>query len=137
MNNFITELFKTETIYSEPLDNLKDILSIVSDDYLDILSYAHSLDRTKSRNEVLDNLHNSIVSNFKKTLLKFSKAELKSFNEFYNGIIDYSDKYVYLNLKKFLNLGFIYIFISKTGTYFHFVIPNELIFEFEELLKNS
>ncbi len=137
MSNFLLELFKDETIYSEPKEDLREILSLVSDEYLDILSFAHGLDTEKNREEILDDLHSSILLNFKKTLLKSNKDELKSFNEFYNGIIDYSDKYVYLNLKKFSNLGFVYIFISKTGTYFHFVIPKELLTEFEDLLKNS
>lgn len=137
MNNFITELFQKETIYSEPLADLRGILALVSEDYLDILTYAHSIDKTKNYDEILDELYNSIINNFKKALLKSSKDELKSFNDFYNGVVDYSDKYVYLNLKKFSNLGFLYIFISKTGTYFNFVIPDELLLQFDDLLKNS
>ena len=69
--------------------------------------------------------------------MKFNEIEHKSFNEFYMGIIDYSDENVYISLKEFSNLGFIFLFTENGGKLYNFRIPEEICEIYDELLKTT
>ena len=138
LSKIIKEFFKVETIDALPTGKIEDILNLVNDTYLEVMARNHQVDYDNlSMDDIKEELHNNILENFKATLMSFDKKELKSFNEFYQGIVDYSDEMVYVNLKKFLSLGFIFLFLSKSGGYFTFVMPDPLIDQFEELLRTS
>ncbi|WP_071025741.1 hypothetical protein [uncultured Peptoniphilus sp.] len=138
MSKIIMDFFKLETIDSIPTGNIPAVLNLVDDKYLEVMARNHKIDFDNlSLDDIKKDLHKAINNNFKDILLTFNKSELKSFNEFYQGIVDYSDEMVYINLKKFVSLGFIFLFLSKNGGYFDFVMPDELIVKFEDLLRNS
>lgn len=137
MSNFVKEFFKSETIYGKPEESLPNILERIEEEHLRILSTVHHIDVKKTRTEKINLLIENILNNFSTTLLSCDQEELKSFHEFYNGAVDYSNKYVYLHLKKFVQLGYIYLFTENDGRLFHFQIPVELCVQFEQLLQTS
>lgn len=138
LSKIIKEFFKAETIDALPTGKIEEALDLVNDIYLEVMAKNHDVDYDNlSMEDIKIQLHKKILENFKPTLMTFNKSELKSFNEFYQGIVDYSDEMVYVNLKKFLSLGFIFLFLSKSGGYFNFVVPDPLIQMFEELLQTS
>lgn len=138
MNDFLLKLFAVETINTLPMDRLYPILENIENDYLELMAKSYNLDLDNlSHVEKIAILNNTILNKFKENLLSFDEKEHKSFYDFYNGAVDYSDENVYVNMKKFTSLGLMYLFLSKSGTYFDFVIPNEIIDIYEELLKSS
>ena len=138
MSDFLLKLFKVESINKLPIDRLYPIVEALDQDQRKLIanSYEIGLEGLSEREEI-DAIHEMILSKFKDTLLSFDEKEHKSFYDFYNGTIDYGDENVYVNMKKFTSLGLMYLFLSKTGGYFNFVIPVELIEEYERLLKSS
>lgn len=138
MSDFLLKLFKVETINKLPIDRLYPIVEALDQDQRKLIasSYELGLEGLSEREEI-DAIHEMILSKFKDTLLSFDEKEHKSFYDFYNGTVDYGDENVYVNMKKFTSLGLMYLFLSKTGGYFNFVIPVELIEEYERLLKSS
>lgn len=138
MSDFLLKLFKIESINKLPIDRLYPIVEALDQDQRKLIasSYELGLEGLSEREEI-DAIHEMILSKFKDTLLSFDEKEHKSFYDFYNGTIDYGDENVYVNMKKFTSLGLMYLFLSKTGGYFNFVIPVELIEEYERLLKSS
>ena len=138
MSDFLLKLFKVESINKLPIDRLYPIVEALDQDQRKLIasSYELGLEGLSEREEV-DAIHEMILSKFKDTLLSFDEKEHKSFYDFYNGTVDYGDENVYVNMKKFTSLGLMYLFLSKTGGYFNFVIPVELIEEYERLLKSS
>ncbi|WP_454205802.1 hypothetical protein [Peptoniphilus sp. Marseille-Q6390] len=138
MSDFLLKLFKVESINKLPIDRLYPIVEALDQDQRKLIasSYELGLEGLSEREEV-DAIHEMILSKFKDTLLSFDEKEHKSFYDFYNGTVDYGDENVYVNMKKFTILGLMYLFLSKTGGYFNFVIPVELIEEYERLLKSS
>lgn len=138
MSDFLLKLFKVERINKLPIDRLYPIVEALDQDQRKLIasSYELGLEGLSEREEV-DAIHEMILSKFKDTLLSFDEKEHKSFYDFYNGTVDYGDENVYVNMKKFTSLGLMYLFLSKTGGYFNFVIPVELIEEYERLLKSS
>lgn len=138
MSDFLLKLFKVESINKLPIDRLYPIVEALDQDQRKLIasSYELGLEGLSEREEI-DAIHEMILSKFKDTLLSFDEKEHKSFYDFYNGTIDYGDENVYVNMKKFTSLGLMYLFLSKTGGYFNFVIPVELIEEYERLLKSS
>ena len=137
MSDFLLKLFKVETINKLPIDRLYPIVEALDQDQRKLIasSYELGLEGLSEREEI-DAIHEMILSKFKDTLLSFDEKEHKSFYDFYNGTVDYGDENVYVNMKKFTSLGLMYLFLSKTGGYFNFVIPVELIEEYERLLKS-
>lgn len=136
MANFVYEFFKNETIEHPVLDKLNEILQILSEDYLNSIAFNYGIESDKyTRNQIMDILNIKIVSEFKDRVTGFTPDEHKSFYEFYNGIIDYSNEMVYINLKKFSNLGLIYLFTDNGGKYYNFRIPEEICVIYEELLR--
>ena len=138
MSDFLLKLFKVESINKLPIDRLYHIVEALDQDQRKLIasSYELGLEGLSEREEI-DAIHEMILSKFKDTLLSFDEKEHKSFYDFYNGTVDYGDENVYVNMKKFTSLGLMYLFLSKTGGYFNFVIPVELIEEYESLLKSS
>ena len=138
MSDFLLKLFKVESINKLPIDRLYPIVEALDQDQRKLIasSYELGLEGLSEREEI-DEIHEVILSKFKDTLLSFDEKEHKSFYDFYNGTVDYGDENVYVNMKKFTSLGLMYLFLSKTGGYFNFVIPVELIEEYERLLKSS
>ena len=138
MSDFLLKLFKVESINKLPIDRLYPIVEALDQDQRKLIasSYELGLEGLSEREEI-DAIHKMILSKFKDTLLSFDEKEHKSFYDFYNGTVDYGDENVYVNMKKFTRLGLMYLFLSKTGGYFNFVIPVELIEEYERLLKSS
>ncbi|MDK7354288.1 hypothetical protein QP518_00820 [Peptoniphilus harei] len=138
MSDFLLKLFKVESINKLPIDRLYPIVEALDQDQRKLIasSYKLGLEGLSEREEI-DAIHEMILSKFKDTLLSFDEKEHKSFYDFYNGTVDYGDENVYVNMKKFTSLGLMYLFLSKTGGYFNFVIPVELIEEYERLLKSS
>lgn len=136
MSNFVSRFFSKETIYGKSQEDLNEILEVLRDEHLDILRQAHGL-TPMTRSALIDALYEKITKGFRSNLLTWESEELKSFQEFYNGIIDYSNDYVYLHLKKFVQLGYIYLFTENEGQLFHFQIPQILCEQFEELLRTS
>ena len=138
MSDFLLKLFKVETINKLPIDRLYPIVEALDQDQRKLIasSYELGLEGLSEREEI-DAIHEMILSKFKDTLLSFDEKEHKSFYDFYNGTVDYGDENVYVNMKKFTSLGLMYLFLSKPGGYFNFVIPVELIEEYERLLKSS
>ncbi|SHH12536.1 hypothetical protein SAMN02745245_00627 [Anaerosphaera aminiphila DSM 21120] len=137
MNNFVRELFSVETIEHPKLETLSETLEIIQDDYLELLVKNYYVDDEITRNQKISELNEKIKAEFRERLLKFSAEEHKSFNEFYNGVVDYSDENVYVNLKKFTNLGMLFLFTINDGKLYTFKIPDELCVVYEEMLKNS
>lgn len=138
MSDFLLKLFKVETINKLPIDKLYPIIENLDDYQRTLISSSYKIDISKLNEEEQNKiLHEKILSEFEKTLMNFDEKEHKSFYDFYNGAVDYSDENVYVNMKKFTALGIMYLFLSKSGTYFNFVIPTELIEKYEELLKSS
>ena len=138
MSDFLLKLFKVESINKLPIDRLYPIVEALDQDQRKLIasSYELGLEGLSEREEI-DAIHEMILSKFKDTLLSFDEKEHKSFYDFYNGTVGYGDENVYVNMKKFTSLGLMYLFLSKTGGYFNFVIPVELIEEYERLLKSS
>lgn len=138
MSDFLLKLFKVESINKLPIDRLYPIVEALDQDQRKLIasSYKLGLEGLSEREEI-DAIHEMILSKFKDTLLSFDEKEHKSFYDFYNGTVDYGDENVYVNMKKFTSLGLMYLFLSKTGGYFNFVIPVELIEEYERILKSS
>ncbi len=138
MSDFLLKLFKVESINKLPIDRLYPIVEALDQDQRKLIasSYELTLEGLSDREEI-DAIHETILAKFKDTLLSFDEKEHKSFYDFYNGTVDYGDENVYINMKKFTRLGLMYLFLSKTGGYFNFVIPVELIEEYERLLKSS
>lgn len=98
MSKIIKEFFKVETIDALPTGKIEDILNLVNDTYLEVMARNHQVDYDNlSMDDIKEELHKNILENFKATLMSFDKKELKSFNEFYQGIVDYSDEMVYVN----------------------------------------
>ena len=138
MSDFLLKLFKVESINKLPIDRLYPIVEALDQDQRKLISSSYELGlEGLSEREEIDAIHEMILSKFKDTLLSFDEKEHKSFYDFYNGTVDYGDENVYVNMKKFTSLGLMYLFLSKTGGYFNFVIPVELIEEYERLLKSS
>lgn len=138
MSDFLLKLFKVETINKLPIDKLYPIIENLEDYQRTLISSSYKIDISKLNEEEQNKvLYEKILSEFEKTLMNFDEKEHKSFYDFYNGAVDYSDENVYVNMKKFTALGIMYLFLSKSGTYFNFVIPTELIEKYEELLKSS
>lgn len=137
MSNFVKEFFKKETIYGKPEESLSNILERIPDEHLQILCTLHHIDTTKPHGEIMDTLTQQILKGFSQQISACTAQEQKSFYEFYNGAIDYSNEYVYLHLKKFVQLGYIFLFTENDGRLFHFQIPAELCRQFEELLQIS
>ena len=138
MSDFLLKLFKVETINKLPIDELYPIIESLDGDQRQLIASSYDLDlEGLSLSEEVEEIHKKITSEFKNTLMKFDEKEHKSFYDFYNGAVDYSDENVYVNMKKFTSLGLMYLFLSKSGTYFNFVIPEELIEMYEELLQSS
>lgn len=138
MSDFLLKLFKVETINKLPIDKLYPIIENLDDAQRALISSSYKIDISKLNEEEQNKiLHEKILSEFEKTLMNFDEKEHKSFYDFYNGAVDYSDENVYVNMKKFTALGIMYLFLSKSGTYFNFVIPTELTEKYEELLKSS
>lgn len=138
MSDFLLKLFKVETINKLPIDKLYPIIENLDDAQSALISSSYKIDISKLNEEEQNKiLHEKILSEFEKTLMNFDEKEHKSFYDFYNGAVDYSDENVYVNMKKFTALGIMYLFLSKSGTYFNFVIPTELTEKYEELLKSS
>jgi len=138
MSDFLLKLFKVETINKLPIDKLYPIIENLDDYQRTLISSSYKIDISKLNEEEQNKvLYEKILSEFEKTLMNFDEKEHKSFYDFYNGAVDYSDENVYVNMKKFTALGIMYLFLSKSGTYFNFVIPTELIEKYEELLKSS
>lgn len=138
MSDFLLKLFKVETINKLPIDKLYPIIENLDDAQRALISSSYKIDISKLNEEEQNKiLHEKILSEFEKTLMNFDEKEHKSFYDFYNGAVDYLDENVYVNMKKFTALGIMYLFLSKSGTYFNFVIPTELTEKYEELLKSS
>ncbi|MDU5274549.1 MAG: hypothetical protein E6163_01375 [Peptoniphilus lacydonensis] len=138
MSDFLLKLFKVETINKLPIDKLYPIIENLDDYQRTLISSSYKIDISKLNEEEQNKvLYEKILSEFEKTLMNFDEKEHKSFYDFYNGAVDYSDENVYVNMKKFTALGIMYLFLSKSGTYFNFVIPTKLIEKYEELLKSS
>ena len=138
MSDFLLKLFKVETINKLPIDKLYPIIENLDQDQRKLIASSYDLDLNGLGNrEEIDEIHKVILSEFKNTLMKFTEKEHKSFYDFYNGAVDYTDENVYINMKKFTSLGLMYLFLSKSGGYFNFVIPVELIDMYEELLQSS
>ena len=138
MSDFLLKLFKVETINKLPIDKLYPLIENLDDYQRTLISSSYKIDISKLNEEEQNKvLYEKILSEFEKTLMNFDEKEHKSFYDFYNGAVDYSDENVYVNMKKFTALGIMYLFLSKSGTYFNFVIPTELIEKYEELLKSS
>jgi len=138
MNDFLLKLFAVETINTLPMDRLYPILENIENDYISLIEKTYDLDlESLGHDDKIKKLNDTILASFKNTLLNFDEKEHKSFYDFYNGAVDYSDENVYVNMKKFTSLGLMYLFLSKSGTYFDFVIPVEIIEIYEELLKSA
>ncbi|MCI5643100.1 MAG: hypothetical protein MR285_03200 [Peptoniphilus sp.] len=138
MSDFLLKLFKVETINKLPVDKLYPIIESLDQEQRELIANSYNLNlEGLSLTEEVDAIHNKITSEFKNTLMSFDEKEHKSFYDFYNGAVDYSDENVYVNMKKFTSLGLMYLFLSKSGTYFNFVIPVELIEMYEKLLQSS
>ncbi len=138
MSNFIYDFFKPETIEHPLVDNLKDILEILEESYLRRIAKNNDVNEEEySRNQLIDLLTINIPKEFRKKIMKFNEIEHKSFNEFYMGIIDYSDENVYISLKEFSNLGFIFLFTENGGKLYNFRIPEEICEIYDELLKTT
>lgn len=138
MSDFLLKLFKVETINKLPVDKLYPIIESLDQEQRELIANSYNLNlEGLSLTEEVDAIHNKITSEFKNTLMSFNEKEHKSFYDFYNGTVDYSDENVYVNMKKFTSLGLMYLFLSKSGTYFNFVIPVELIEMYEKLLQSS
>lgn len=138
MSDFLLKLFKVETINKLPIDKLYPIIKSLDQEQRELIANSYNLNlEGLSLTEEVDAIHNKITSEFKNTLMSFDEKEHKSFYDFYNGTVDYSDENVYVNMKKFTSLGLMYLFLSKSGTYFNFVIPVELIEMYEKLLQSS
>ena len=136
MSNFVYEFFKPETLEHPLLDNLKEILEILNEDYLNTIALNYNIDSEKyTRNQIIDILNVKIPEDFKKNIMNFDEIEHKSFNEFYRGIIDYSDENVYINLKKFSRMGLIFLFTENQGKLYNFRIPEEICEIYDELLR--
>lgn len=138
MSDFLLKIFEKETINKLPLDRLYPILQSLDDEQLRHIAHTYSLDIDDlNGEEKIDALEKEIKGRFSEVLNTFDEKEHKSFYDFYNGSVDYSDENVYVNMKKFTALGYMYLFLSKSGTYFNFVIPVELVEMYENLLANS
>lgn len=138
MSNFVYEFFKPETIEHPLLDNLYDILRILQENYLNSIAEEYEINSdTHTRNEIIDILTEKIPSDFKNRLMAFTPEEHRAFYDFYNGIVDYSDEMVYVNLKKFSKMGIIFLFTENGGKLYNFRIPEELCKKYEYLLQNS
>lgn len=138
MSDFLLKLFKVETINKLPINKLYPIIESLDQEQRELIANSYNLNlEGLSLTEEVDAIHNKITSEFKNTLMSFDEKEHKSFYDFYNGTVDYSDENVYVNMKKFTSLGLMYLFLSKSGTYFNFVIPVELIEMYEKLLQSS
>ena len=138
MSDFLLKLFEVESINKLPIDRLYPIVEALDQDQKKLIASSYELDlEGLSEREEVDAIHETILSKFKDTLLSFDEKEHKSFYDFYEGAVDYSGENVYVNMKKFAGLGLMYLFLSKSGGYFNFVIPVELIEEYERLLQSS
>ncbi len=138
MSDFLLKIFENETINKLPLDKLYPILESLDEKQLQNIATTYSLDINDLNNsEKVDRIGREITGRFAEVLNTFDEKEHKSFYDFYNGSVDYSDENVYVNMKKFTALGYMYLFLSKSGTYFNFVIPVELVEMYERLLANS
>lgn len=138
MSDFLLKIFEKETINKLPLDKLYPILESLDDEQLQNIATTYSLDiEGLNSSEKVEKVGREITGRFAEVLNRFDEKEHKSFYDFYNGSVDYSDENVYLNMKKFTALGYMYLFLSKSGTYFNFVIPVELIEMYEDLLARG
>lgn len=136
MSNFVYEFFKEETIEYPLVDNLKDILEILQDNYLGVIAKNYEIDLDNfNRNQLIEILNKKIILDFKKNIMEFNEVEHKSFNELYRGIVDYSDENIYLNLKKFSRLGLIFLFTENGGKLYDFRIPEEICSIYDEMLR--
>lgn len=138
MSNFVYEFFKEETIEYPLVDDLKDILEIIQDNYLEIIAKNYSMDvEDHNRNQLIELLNKKIILDFKKNIMDFNEVEHKSFNELYRGMVDYSDENIYINLKKFSRLGLIFLFTENGGDLYNFRIPEEICEIYDELLRTA
>lgn len=138
MSNFVYEFFKEETIEHPLVDDLKDILEIIQDNYLEIIAKNYSIDvEDHNRNQLIELLNKKIILDFKKNIMAFNEVEHKSFNELYRGMVDYSDENIYINLKKFSRLGMIFLFTENGGDLYNFRIPEEICEIYDELLRTA
>lgn len=136
MSNFVYEFFKDETIEHPLLDDLKDILEILQEDYLEVIAKNNKIDpNTCTRNQLIEELNVLIPLNFKKEVMNFTPEKHKSFNELYRGIVDYSDENLYISLKEFSRLGFIFLFTENGGDLYNFRIPEEICEIYDEMLR--
>lgn len=132
MSNFISEFFAKEIILGETLETLSDILPIAHEDYLKAISKNYECE-----GESVQALAAQIEKDFEQKLMEMEPSEQKAFYDFYNGAVDYTDENLYINLKKFSHMGWLYLFEKKGGKYYEFIIPAELLTIFEEMLKKS
>lgn len=132
MSSFISEFFAKEIILGETLETLSDILPVAQEDYINAISKNYECE-----GESVQALAAQIEKNFEKKLMEISPEEQQAFYDFYNGAVDYTDENLYINLKKFSHMGWIYLFEKKGGKYYEFIIPAELLTIFEDILKRS
>ena len=65
MSNFVYEFFKEETIEHPLVDDLKDILEIIQDNYLEIIAKNYSIDADEhNRNQLIEILNKKIILDF-------------------------------------------------------------------------
>lgn len=132
MSSFISEFFAKEIILGETLETLFDILPVAHEDYINAISKNYECE-----GESVQALAAQIEKNFEKKLMEMEPSEQQAFYDFYNGAVDYTDENLYINLKKFSHMGWIYLFEKKGGKYYEFIIPAELLTIFEDMLKRS
>ncbi|MGO3752202.1 MAG: hypothetical protein ACTJGH_05515 [Peptoniphilaceae bacterium] len=135
MENFVKNFFEIETINCKKENKLGNILELVEDEYLNLMLEKYKISKDDARNNLEAILKESIIRNFKNNLLGFTPLEHKSFYDLYNGIVEYTDENLYINLKKFTSLGLIFLFTTNEGQLFNYKIPDELMDVYEELLK--
>ena len=132
MSSFISEFFAKEIILGETLETLFDILPVAHEDYINAISKNYECE-----GESVQALAAQIEKNFEKKLMELSSEEQQAFYDFYNGAVDYTDENLYINLKKFSHMGWIYLFEKKGGKYYEFIIPAELLTIFDKMLRRS
>lgn len=136
MSNFVYEFFKPETLEHPVLDYLREILEILNEDYLNTIAENYGIDSNSyTRNQIIDMLSTKIPGDFRNNIMQFNPVEHKSFNEFYKGMIDYSDENVYINLKRFSKMGLIFLFTENGGKLYNFRIPEEICEIYDEMLR--
>lgn len=130
MENFMTKVFRVETIEHPKKDNLKDILDLISDEYCTLMCNKYEIKEDK------EILYKKILDEMVENLSNFTKEEHKSFYDLYNGVVEYSDENLYINLKKFSALGYIFLFTTNGGKLYNFKMPDEIMDKYEELLRS-